>query len=514
MQKEYNFVSHNFVSHKEKDVKFVCEFGIENVNGNVKQHWKRSFIVTDEFIAYIKEQLSKKSDTLHVVPIRITSKYACSRSNVPNAKKPDSKKHTCYLVINPVSKRMYLYDFFSYNLEYIGNFSVKLLNNKMKLLEDKLGFKFFKGVFSKSLVAKMVKWNEKAIVWFPILCFLELMLMMNYPNEKRAGIQNKIIEMSDADLFKTADSILDKLNSYYIKKVFKPCDDTSKIFNPESGRCVLSDHKTGMTLKGFTKSKICNEDQYFNIQTDKCKRFAFLKPDTHPNAQDRQSTFLNGHGTSNPTIKFLTRKYPHTAFYKFSPKENKEDNGLVWENRPGNNGILHVTPHLLAFWKKALANPKVNQIVTFIELHTYQFDILHLNVLIHTKSTKETELFEPVGSSDIPEFDLDSYKAAVEKLLKDIGITTKLITPADYCPKKMYIFQSLETDEYSVWNTVGYCAVWTLWYTEIRLSNPDLKTKTVIKFAMDKLKDYGSLRYFIWNYDQFMKRSIYNSKIV
>lgn len=133
----------------------------------------------------------------------------------------------------------------------------------------------------------------------------------------------------------------------------------------------------------------------------------------------------------------------------------------------------------------------------------------HVNVILYTKHTHEVEIFEPNGLQASDEFGgQELYAALRERFMKVLGIKGRLHTPISYCPKKLYVFQSLETDEKGLWKTEGYCAVWSIWYIEQRLSNPTLTTRQTVTLAMDALVDIGSLRHFIWNYDRYMKRAV------
>ena len=133
--------------------------------------------------------------------------------------------------------------------------------------------------------------------------------------------------------------------------------------------------------------------------------------------------------------------------------------------------------------------------------------------MIYTKATDELEIFEPAGADmDDALFKTKEMYTVLAQEMKDRFGLKKLLTPNDYCPTKMSIFQAVEGNEVSMWDTEGYCAVWTIWYTEMRLANPKLTTRECIELAMHRLLDMGSLRSFIWNYDRWVRRELEKQK--
>jgi hypothetical protein len=121
--------------------------------------------------------------------------------------------------------------------------------------------------------------------------------------------------------------------------------------------------------------------------------------------------------------------------------------------------------------------------------------------LIFNKETGELEHFEPHGLELSPEsYNPSGLYDQVRNMFK--GKAKKYLSPLQVCPKNMQFFQSVETDEQGFLHDHGHCAVWCLWYADVRLANPTVPRNDVIRIAIQKMMDMGSLRMFIWNYEK------------
>ena len=57
----------------------------------------------------------------------------------------------------------------------------------------------------------------------------------------------------------------------------------------------------------------------------------------------------------------------------------------------------------------------------------------------------------------------------------------------------------------------GYCAIWSCWYAELRLANPNKDRKYVIKHALKKLKESDmTLTEYIRNYAEYVAKNCKN----
>jgi glutaredoxin 3 len=144
-------------------------------------------------------------------------------------------------------------------------------------------------------------------------------------------------------------------------------------------------------------------------------------------------------------------------------------------------------------------------------------NISHANYLIYDSKTKCLERFEPNGNvtklvhnkskdKDCLLFDVDKEikKLITEKMGKDF--IKEYYKPIDYLPDLcVQALQELEITEMKSTDPVGFCAAWSAWYTDLRLSNPDIDRKTLINYAINNIKSYSdSFTSFIRNYSEYL----------
>ena len=132
----------------------------------------------------------------------------------------------------------------------------------------------------------------------------------------------------------------------------------------------------------------------------------------------------------------------------------------------------------------------------------------HMNAFVYDIHLQTLEIFEPHGSGSLSLGDLfpqDLYKAVYTVMRRYVPVK-KLIQPQDYCPRGP---QMLDINISSMFNAMmirnkplGYCAAWSLYYVDLRLSNPDIPQKTLIDAFNDRFW-YNSLT-FINAYSNFI----------
>lgn len=133
--------------------------------------------------------------------------------------------------------------------------------------------------------------------------------------------------------------------------------------------------------------------------------------------------------------------------------------------------------------------------------------INHANLLIYDTKTKEMERFEPYGFihlyysySSILE---DSIKELFNKNIKDmIKIVYK---PINFCPYNSFqTIQEFEKQRH-INDPGGFCMIWSAWYADTRLSNPNKSREKVIKMSIEFLKSNPlSFTEFIRSYSSFI----------
>lgn len=118
----------------------------------------------------------------------------------------------------------------------------------------------------------------------------------------------------------------------------------------------------------------------------------------------------------------------------------------------------------------------------------------HANMLIYDKNKNTLEHFDSNGSSVY--IHADNVLTKVCDILK-----IEYLNPQKTCPyfgpqmKEMLCWSKLES--------VGFCLVWSLWFVELRLKNPDTQSKELISKASSNL-GLGICK-FIASYAQFIQ---------
>lgn len=139
-----------------------------------------------------------------------------------------------------------------------------------------------------------------------------------------------------------------------------------------------------------------------------------------------------------------------------------------------------------------------------IEINTFS----HANYLLIDIDLMEIERFEPHGSSHPiglnyePEL-LDTF---IHNYLDESGFKFKYFKPKDYLPK--IGFQTIEINEIKsdyIGDPNGFCALWCIWWTDMRLSNPNIsRTKLVKQLNKELINSKISYKKLIRDYSQYV----------
>jgi len=102
---------------------------------------------------------------------------------------------------------------------------------------------------------------------------------------------------------------------------------------------------------------------------------------------------------------------------------------------------------------------------------------------IYDKKTKKVEVFDSIGSN------LANYHKVIKRLFEEIyGKGVKIIY-LNQCVNFGKLVHYRCNDMYYAYNAGGFCAIWVLWYLELRLANKQMSRDLVIKLAIKKLKE-------------------------
>jgi hypothetical protein len=132
----------------------------------------------------------------------------------------------------------------------------------------------------------------------------------------------------------------------------------------------------------------------------------------------------------------------------------------------------------------------------------------HFNFIIYDTKRKELERFEPNGAIGIfPEYgaslDDDLFNLFKEKTGEK---NVKYFEPAKFLPNICFqSSQAFEDDAREDIGLQGTCVLWSIWYADLRLSNPDTDREKLVNETWSKIKaDEISLTKFITDYGHYI----------
>jgi hypothetical protein len=115
----------------------------------------------------------------------------------------------------------------------------------------------------------------------------------------------------------------------------------------------------------------------------------------------------------------------------------------------------------------------------------------HANYLIFDKKTYELERFEPYGSSSPYKFNYNSklLDSVLNFKFNEIDISIKYVSPDKYLPKIGFqYFDVYEAKTQKIGDPGGFCALWSIWYADMRLSYPDIDRVSLVNKLLKEIK--------------------------
>jgi ankyrin repeat protein len=150
---------------------------------------------------------------------------------------------------------------------------------------------------------------------------------------------------------------------------------------------------------------------------------------------------------------------------------------------------LYMSTNFAENFKKCIANIQKQFIIIPLGIELREGS--HANYLIYDKTTHELERFEPYGAQSPYRFD---YKPTqldniLETKFTDIIPDLIYIRPQDYMPKIGFqYFDTIEAKTRKIGDPGGFCALWSIWYTDYRLTYSDVNRKSLIKQMLKNIK--------------------------
>lgn len=124
----------------------------------------------------------------------------------------------------------------------------------------------------------------------------------------------------------------------------------------------------------------------------------------------------------------------------------------------------------------------------------------HANYLIYDIINNEIERFEPYGSQ--PPHNFDYKPKLLDNALRKVFSSAKYIEPQHYMTKIGFqYFDTLEFKQRLPTDPEGFCALWSVWYTDMRLSYHDVNRKSLIRKMTKSIREQKlSFKKLIRNY--------------
>lgn len=170
---------------------------------------------------------------------------------------------------------------------------------------------------------------------------------------------------------------------------------------------------------------------------------------------------------------------------------------IVWIHKK-----LFFSENFVSNFKKCLMDNKIRFIVVPLGIELKEGS--HANYLIFDKKTYEIERFEPYGSN--PPYKFNYNKHLLDNVLtfkfNEIDERIKYISPDQFLPKIGFqYFDIYESKTKKIGDPGGFCALWSIWYTDMRLQYPEIERTSLVNKLLKEIKRKNiSFRNLIRNY--------------
>lgn len=128
----------------------------------------------------------------------------------------------------------------------------------------------------------------------------------------------------------------------------------------------------------------------------------------------------------------------------------------------------------------------------------------HANYIIYDVSQNIIERFEPHGSTSPP--GLNYNPELLDKILysrfKEINDDITYLKPSDYLPKISFqLLDILESKNKKIGDPGGFCALWAIWYVDMRITYDNIHPSKLVKQLIKSIKESNlSVKNMIRNY--------------
>lgn len=458
------------------------------------------------------DKIENGEEPILLIPIISINKFRCNIQN--------KFKHMSVILYNRLTDELELIDIRRYHLD---GYSTKIL---VKRLSSEFIEKYFDDepeyVPDIDVPVSFIKKMKVSNVYdaFPtfILCYLKC--RSKYPSLTSDEILKKTLKLSLNNINKNWQDYVDHRNKYQSK-----CKD-ELIEHPESNRCVKKNGAMMIKNLVITPVKECPGEKVFDASLNKCIKpgknidVNILLDEIFEESKRKRNKKEIGHADSSAALviglmNFMLSKYPQACFLYSKDisvrKLVKNDIKIKWTyNKKTASFDFTLFPKFWELFMEAYNDESKRFIIIFISLVS-NLGGFHANVLIYDKKTNEVERFDGLGRDIHESYGIDEFDVKMrEEFANNVPVKVKYLTPLDYCPR-IPIFQAKELDDVPGKDLRGNCAVWRLWYVNLRMENPDVNRKDLVAIAQKKIIEQGSVYKFIKDYHQYIM-TVYNKK--
>ncbi len=452
--------------------------------------------------------MSNSNVKIIIIPVLMIRKLNC--------KQKGNSRHHNLILYNKVTHEVERLDVRKYHLD---GFSLKLWIKKLQTdIVEKLGDDKANLLLDLDVPLKIINklGCEKSRDVYPQFLLAYLKARNDFPDLDRQRILSKVGLMAKANIDKLWEGYVQ-----YRQSIVDKCKEGMMV-NSETNKCLRPLSKSFQKYLVEKPRAACSDNKQYNHLLEKCVPPSkmvdvnvMLEQVLSTEAQKGKKVNLIHMDRHVPIIlgamNFILRKYPYAKFIRPDEDDTREIKKrmfqMIWRyNDVTKKFSFKVADEVWNSWSKAMVNPAIQFVICFLHLDSKDGG-KHANVLIYDKSTNEMERFDGLGrdlakSYHWQEMDEEIQKAFASK--PDIfPKPIKYYQPIDFCPK-MPVFQSKEIDEVPGEDLTGNCAVWRMWYIDVRMANPHLKRTQLVKFAAKKVVNTGSLYKFIKGYQKYI----------
>lgn len=300
-------------------------------------------------------------------------------------------------------------------------------------------------------------------------------LYYNKLNKNNKAIINKFLDKDD-------DKDKELCNQIIIKKLYRlyncnTCDANCSYPIKKGGKCIK--------IGEYGHTETC---YFVGLSIDVLIGLLYLL-NRHPNAC---STINTSFIKNNKLCSYL-----NVIGFDTNTKCEFMNFEIIWIYKK-----LFFSENFIKNFKRCMDNKKIRFVIVPLGIEIEEGG--HANYIIFDKNTMELERFEPYGSHAPSNYDYNGnlLDSVLSFKFNEIDSNIKYISPAKYLPKIGFqYFDVYEKRKGRIGDPSGNCAIWSIWYTDMRLTYPDYDRTILAKKLLSDIKFKGqSFKNLIRNY--------------